>query len=140
MNFTLTVGQAGVFLLPTQNADALEAEAVLGTPGPGGGDFSMLEGADLPDADVTIQSNAGNVRTLPVGTLTTDRVLTLSPTATAFDVIVVKRRDANVFLSYTIVDGGPGTPTLTNIGNGVGMSFVFDGTNWQRSGRWLLSP
>lgn len=89
-------------------------------------------GAALTNADVTITVAQGKWRKLPVSTLSGNHTCTLSTTgAVAGDQIEITRLDATAN-TYTIIDGGTGTPTLfTMAASKLGyVRCQFDGTNW----------
>lgn len=90
------------------------------------------KGADLTDADATIQVGGNFWRVLPAATLTANHMLTLGTTNAADgDVIEVTRLDSTAF-TYAIVNGGPGAGTLCTFPISVRTwgRFCFDGTNW----------
>lgn len=91
-----------------------------------------LAGPALTDAAATITVAQGKWRTLPAATLTAGRILTLGTTgAVAGDQIEITRLDATAN-TYTIVDGGSGTPTIfTMAASKLGyVRAQFDGAHW----------
>lgn len=89
-------------------------------------------GANLGDADATIQIGAGTWRKLPASTLSANRNLTLGTTgAVAGDQITITRLDATAN-TFAIINGGAGAGTLFTMPASK-VNFVvcqFDGTNW----------
>jgi len=89
----------------------------------------------LTDAPTTLDVATGTWYTMPAATLGADRAMTLSPTVgtpLAGDQITITRLDAGAH-AMTIVDGGPGTPTLMTMPNSKTACAVcqFDGANWK---------
>jgi hypothetical protein len=93
------------------------------------------KGANLTDADVTIDISQGSWRVMPASTLNaSNRTVTLSPstgTPLAGDQITITRLDLTA-KTLSVVDGGPGTPTLIVMPNSTAAWILcqFDGTNW----------
>ncbi len=90
------------------------------------------QGAALTDASVTITIGFGRWRTLPVNTLSNNRILTLGTTnAAAGDWIEVTRLDVNSY-TYAIANGGIGGGTLVTmpVASRAFAKLYFDGTNW----------
>jgi len=99
-----------------------------------GGIANGAPGPDLGDGDATITVSGGSWRRMPAATMSASRVVTLGTTgAKAGDQITVTRDDATAH-TLTIVDGGPGTPTLLVMPNSKIGDIVaqFNGTNWLR--------
>lgn len=85
-------------------------QGVTGATGPQGGS-DVIAGADLTDTDATINVLDGNVRTLPTGTLSANRIVTFGLTGVdstyGGDNILIKRRDrtANTYTIKNIATG-----------------------------------
>jgi len=90
------------------------------------------EGDDLTDASATIGIGDGEVRRLPISTLSVNRVITLSNTnATTGDVITIVRIDAEAFTLQ--VDDGFTANTITTLPASERWfaDFRFGATFWQ---------
>lgn len=91
---------------------------------------SAHNGADLGDADATLQVSGDVWRILPAATLTDNRTVTIGTTnAVAGDKIQITRLDATEY-TLAIVNGGAGAGTLCTM---LGEAFAeaqFDGTDW----------
>lgn len=89
-------------------------------------------GAELGDADATVTVAGGAWRTLPAGTLTASRTLTLDPTgAAAGDELEVTRLDLSAWV-LALVNGGPAGGTVVTL-PAAARSFAvahFDGANF----------
>lgn len=102
---------------------------------------SILTPSTLGDAGVTITVSQGSEFTLPRGTLTTNRSITISTTgAVTGEVVRVTREDSTAF-TLAIVNGGAGAGTLYTFPVSVTRvaDFRFDGTNWALSGNAAIS-
>ncbi len=99
----------------------------------------ILTGANLANADATLVVANGSRRVMLAATLTANRTLTLSPTATKDDVLVVEVYDTTAF-TIAFVNGGPAAGTLYTMPGSVkrSASFKFDGTNWVFQGSMYL--
>lgn len=89
-------------------------------------------GANLADADATVQVSEGVLRRLPAATLGAARVLTLGTTnAVKGDQICIVRDDVTAN-TYTVHNGGPGANDLLVMpASKQGFCLAqFDGTNW----------
>jgi len=106
----------------------------IGQPAPGSNQFldglNGAAGANLTDADATIQITQGTWRKLPAATLSAGRNLTLGNTgAKAGDQITITRLDATA-QTYTIKDNAAATLFVMPASK---VNFVVcqhDGTNW----------
>jgi hypothetical protein len=90
------------------------------------------QGADLTDANATIQVGGDRWRVLPAATLSGNRVLTLGTTnAQAGHQLTITRLDAGAF-TYAIANGGAGAGTLITfpVSSRYWARLQFDGTNW----------
>jgi len=94
------------------------------------------KGANLTNADATIQWAEGRRRVLPAATLSANRALTFGVAGTPAPKrgarITVTRLDAGAF-TYAFINGGPAAGTLVTLPVSV-PGFVtaeFDGTNWE---------
>jgi len=91
-----------------------------------------LLGANLTDADVTLDPQGNYIRQIPASTLSDNRVGTMGLTNTlSGDIITVVRLDVGAF-TFTIINGGPAAGTLVTLPVSV-QSFAdlyFNGTNW----------
>lgn len=89
-------------------------------------------GANLTDANATVQVSEGAHRRLPAATLSANRTITLGTTnAKAGDQIEFMRLDLTAF-TLAFVNGGAGAGTLLTLPvSKLGCArFQFDGTNW----------
>lgn len=89
-------------------------------------------GPALTDANQTLLIDDGAWRTQPAGSLTANRVKTLSPTgATGGDQFTITRLDAGAF-TLTIANGGPGGGNVAVLPVSKTGTVIaqFDGTNW----------
>lgn len=133
-----TANAGKVFALTTIGAITLGSTALTFSKVASSADATFLDsthgaaGANLTDADATIQITAGAWRKLPAATLSAGRALTLGTTgAVAGDQITVTRLDATAN-TYAVINGGAGAGTLltmpaSKVNFGL---FQFDGTNW----------
>ena len=134
-NMPLDKGGAIFEWIPS-GTDAVDSETVFGNQGGVPGTWRRVredtKGADLADANATIQIGGKAWRVLPISTLTDNRVLTLGTTnARAGDQLTITRLDVEAF-TYQIDNGGAGVGTLVTFAVSV-RSFAdlqFDGTNW----------
>lgn len=97
-------------------------------------------GANLGDANATIQVSQGNARIVPPATLTANRQITLATTgATTGEVIDVYRRGTEAF-TCAVINGGAGAGTKYTFPVSVARAarFKFDGTNWQLDSHWAI--
>lgn len=96
----------------------------------------LHRGANLTDANVTIDVTQGELRIMPAATLGAGRSITLGVTgARKGNKIVVPRLDVTAN-TLAFINGGPGAGTILTMpvsvmSNGV---FEFDGSNWALSG------
>lgn len=89
-------------------------------------------GVDLTDAAATIYVSGGKWRTLPLSTLSANRILTLGTTgAVAGDRITITRLDSEAF-TYTVANGGTGGGNLAVMLASCEdqVTAQFDGVDW----------
>lgn len=95
--------------------------------------IGLLQGLDLPNANINLTIPAGNVRFIRANTLTANRAYTLSTTAGEVlnDVIGIVREDVGAFTA-SIINGGPAAGTLYVFAAAVKKVawFQFDGVDW----------
>lgn len=112
---------------------------------PGGADEvnALAAGANLTDADQTIQwSSTDCYRRLPASTLSTDRNKTLGTTnAVAGSTWVLDIYAQAAGNDCVIINGGSGAGTIDTIIGGVKARYVvrYDGTNWVKGSRLPLA-
>lgn len=90
------------------------------------------KGANLTDADATIQVGEEFWRAMPVATLTANRAITLGTTnAAEGDILEITRLDVGAY-TLAIINGGAGAGTLITmpVSSRYWAAFYFDGTNW----------
>lgn len=116
--------------------DTVDSVTVFGYSGGTAGVWRRLRmpilGANLTDADVTIDPQGNYARQLVAGTLTVNRVATMGLTnAVEGDIITVTRLDVEAF-TYTINNGGPaaGTLVVLPVSEKSFADLYFNGTNW----------
>lgn len=103
---------------------------------------SNLVAAALADADATKTLAQGSEFTLPAGTLTANRSITLSTSgAVTGDVVRVVRQDVTAF-TLAVINGGAGAGTKYTFPASVARvaDFRFDGTNWVLAGHARITP
>lgn len=93
---------------------------------------SIHRGADLTNADVTIQVSGDECRVLPAATLTASHSCTLGVTQAVAGYVVTITRLGTTANVYTILNGGPAAGTLATfpISQRAFLDAYFDGTNW----------
>ena len=113
-----------------------DSVAVIGSQGGSAGKWVQVRYADngtnLTDAVASITVGGKPWRILPAGTLSQNRIATLSTTNAADgDIILITRLDVEAF-TYAIVNGGPGAGTLFTfaVSQAAWAEFYFNGTNW----------
>lgn len=125
-----------VFQWSAASALTTDNVTVIGTSSGGAGQWLAVRaphrGADLTNADVTLQVSGDTWRVLPVATLTGPHTCTLGTTqAVAGDVVEITRLDVTAN-TYTIINGGPAAGNLAvfPVSQRAFIKAQFDGTNW----------
>jgi len=135
-HFNVPLDMPALYKFVVGDTSTADSVAVLGHNGGTAGKWIRvrmpLAGANLTNADATIQVGGNYWRVLPAATLTANRQLTLGTTnAAAGDVITITRLDAEAF-TYAVLNGGPAAGTLVTLPVSVKAfaDFYFDGTDW----------
>lgn len=97
-------------------------------------------GANLGNANATVTIAGGSQYTLPAGTLTANRVLTLGVTGSPVtgEMIAVVRQDAGAF-TYTVQDAAAASLIVLPVSTRIAAYFKFNGTQFILSGAIRLA-
>jgi hypothetical protein len=134
--YRVHLDQGGFYRFAVGDVLTPDDVTVIGGTGGTGGNWLLVRdddaGANLTDANATIQVGGKRWRTLPAATLTANRTLTLGTTnAAAGDWIEITRLDVEAY-TLAIANGGAGAGTLITMPVSTRYWFraYFNGTNW----------